>query len=363
MFTNRLIYRLKDPFLIAKQLTRPIPTCYTNLTSPKLLTDDIKTRQEKLEEDRIRLEINNLKQPSKLTNSPLDPYIRLMRLEKLAPFYLVYWPGAWGILGAASYLNTSPDLYMLALFGIGGLAMRSAGCIVNDIWDRKYDKQVERTKDRPLASGQISLPSALGLLGVNLSLALGTLLQLNLTTQILGACCLFPVAIYPAAKRFTNWPQAILGVTFNWGALMGWSAIVCSHLTQSANILSFLPAVVLYFGCINWTLFYDTIYAFQDIKFDKKLGLKSSAITIQNRPKLWLLGFSSLCASNLALFGWMTNQEPIYYMTVGLAMAHFLKQITFMNINSPESCAKKFRSNNTIGALITFGLLASLLIK
>ncbi|RNA36913.1 4-hydroxybenzoate mitochondrial-like [Brachionus plicatilis] len=357
MFSSRFI--LKSSLLSLKN--RP-QILYATFTGPKLLQDDVKTRQEKLEDERIQAEIANMvKKPRQ--NSLLEPYVKLMRLDKLAPFWLVYWPGAWGILGAASYLNTQPDLYMLALFGMGGLAMRTAGCIVNDIWDKNYDRKVERTKDRPLASSQIGVPAALGLLGLNLSVALSALLQLNLTTQVLGACCLFPVAIYPAAKRFTNWPQAVLGVTFSWGALMGWSAIVCSNLPQSANILSFLPAVFLYFGCVNWTLFYDTIYAFQDINFDKKLGLKSSAIAVQDKPVLWLLGFSGLCVSNLALFGWLTSQEPIYYISLGLATAHFAKQMAFVNFKSPESCAKQFRSNNTIGAIMTFGLMASLFIK
>lgn len=358
MLSSRLIYKLKIPLLALK--IRP-QILYTTI-SPKLIQDEVKSRQERVEEERIRAEITSMaKKPQQ--NSLIEPYVRLMRLDKLAPFWLVYWPGAWGILGAASYLNTNPDFYMLALFGIGGIAMRTAGCIVNDIWDKNYDNKVERTKDRPLASGQITVPAALALLGMNLSVALSTLLQLNLTTQVLGACCLFPVAIYPAAKRFTNWPQAVLGATFSWGALMGWSAIVCSNLPQDANILSFLPAAFLYFGCINWTLFYDTIYAFQDIKFDKKLGLKSSAMAIEKRPLTWLLGFSSLCVSNLALFGYMTSQEPIFYMTLGLAAAHFVKQMAFVNLKSPESCARQFRSNNTIGAIVTFGLLASLLIK
>lgn len=359
MLSSRLLNKFKNPLLILKN--RP-QILYTTFSSPRLIQDDLKARQEKLEEERIRAELLDMAKKPNL-NSPLEPYVKLMRLDRLAPFWLVYWPGAWGLLGAASYLNLHPDFYLLTLFGIGGLAMRSAGCIVNDIWDKNYDNKVERTKDRPLASGQIGLPAALGLLGVNLSVALSALLQLNLTTQVLGACCLFPVAIYPAAKRFTNWPQAVLGVTFSWGALMGWSAIICSSLTQNANILSFLPAAFLFFGCVNWTLFYDTIYAFQDIKFDKKLGLKSSAMAIENKPIRWLLGFSSLWIINMALFGWMTGQEPIYYMSLGMATTHFVKQIAFVNLKSPESCAKTFRSNNTIGAIMTFGLMASLLIK
>ena len=298
------------------------------------------------------------KTPSK--PDKLSPYIKLMRLDKLDPIHLVYWPAAWSILGAASYLHADlPDFYLLSLFAVGAVTMRSAGCIINDIWDRNIDSKVERTKDRPLASGQISLPVALVLLVANLSAALSVLMQLNLTTQLLGACCLFPVAIYPASKRFTNWPQAVLGVTFNWGVLMGWSAVICNNLDQEANLLLFLPALALYTACINWTIFYDTIYAFQDREHDIRLGLKSTAIYFQDRPKLWLLGFSSLTAANLALFGYLTYQEPIYYATVGLAMLHFLKQIAFLDINSPKSCSTQFRSNVQIGFLIAFGLLAS----
>jgi 4-hydroxybenzoate polyprenyltransferase len=332
---------------------------------------EIEQRQIKLAEEKSKLALNNAldeeKQKINITNlSPkiLEPYIKLMRLDKPAPIYLAFWPGAWAILGAASYQHASiPDFYLLGVFAVGAIAMRSAGCIVNDIWDRKLDKQVERTKDRPLASGQVGLPMAVALLGTNLTVALSALLQLNLTTQVLGACCLFPVAFYPAAKLFTNWPQAILGLTFNWGALMGWSAVLCSSTSQIQNIFSFLPAVALYAACVNWTLFYDTIYAFQDKEHDKKVGIKSTALHLENNIRKWLLGFSSLSVANLGLFGWMTYQEPIYYISLGLAMAHFLKQIFFVRYSSPESCNKQFKSNNTIGVIIGFGLLASILIK
>jgi 4-hydroxybenzoate polyprenyltransferase len=189
------------------------------------------------------------------------------------------------------------------------------------------------------------------------------------------------------AKRFTDWPQAILGVTFNWGkffksltfsyfiihllfpnqytgVLLGWSGVICSSSeVQSLNLLAFLPAFVLYTGCINWTLFYDTIYAFQDKEHDEKMGLKSTAILLQKNPTLWLLGFSTLCSSNLALFGWLTSQEPIYYITVGAAMLHFLKQIIMVDYKSPKSCMSQFKSNTAIGYLVAFGLLASIYIK
>lgn len=322
----------------------------------------------KLEEERLRAEIEKTKKEDlvKLAGLPswLHPYWKLMRLDKPAPIWLSYWPSAWGLLGAASYLNqTMPDFYLLGLFALGALTMRSAGCIINDIWDRKIDSKVERTKDRPLANGAVSLPAALAVLGANLSVSLAILLQLNLTTQLLGACCLFPVAIYPAAKRFTNWPQLVLGATFSWGSLIGWSAVTCNVLSQNANLLAFAPAMFLFAGCVSWVTFYDTIYGFQDIVFDKKLGLKSTSIHLEKRIKRWLLGFSSVTLANLGMFGLLTHQEPIYYITLGLAGAHFLKQIIMFNPKSPQSALKTFKSNNTVGALVTFGLLSSILIQ
>jgi 4-hydroxybenzoate polyprenyltransferase len=335
-------------------------------------TSTIIARQMQVEQERVQDEMKRVaslerQKPNLVNMSPayMADYLRLMRLDKPSPIYLVYWPSAWAILGAGSYLGHAlPDLYMLGLFAVGATAMRSAGCIINDMWDRKLDRKVERTKDRPLASGRAGIPAATALLAANLSVSLAVLMQLDLTTQILGACALFPVAVYPAAKRFTNWPQAVLGVTFNWGALMGWSTVLCtSTAVANLNLFSFLPAFVLYAGCINWTLFYDTIYAYQDKEHDERAGVKSTAITLEKRRTLWLLGFSTACVSNLALFGYLTSQEPIFYITLGLTMAHFLKQMAFVNFKSPESCARQFKSNSTIGALVGFGLLASMLIK
>lgn len=296
-----------------------------------------------------------------------DSYLRLMRVDKPIGTLLCYWPSAWSILGVASYLHAPlPDFYLLGLFALGAFTMRSAGCIVNDIWDRRYDKHVERTKTRPLTSGEVGLPAAVTLLAANLSASLFVLMQLNLPTQILGACALFPVAMYPAAKRFSNWPQAYLGVTFNWGALMGWSAVMFSStaaLAASTNIFQFLPVLPLFAAGVSWTLHYDTIYGFQDKEHDRKLGLKSTSLHLEKSPKKWLLGFSSLFTTNMALFGYLTSQEPIYYITLGLAAAHLLKQIAFVKLDSPESCQKQFKSNNAVGALIALGLLSSLLIK
>jgi 4-hydroxybenzoate polyprenyltransferase len=293
--------------------------------------------------------------------SAIQPYLRLMRIDKPIGTYVVFWPGAWSILATASYLQaTMPDFKMLGIFALGALSMRSVGCIVNDIWDRKIDIKVERTKTRPLASGEIGLPSALVLLGANLGLSLYLLLQLNLVTQILGACALFPTIVYPAAKRYSNWPQLYLGLAINWGALMGWTSVLCNDISNISSIFSLFPGLALYTSCISWTIFYDTIYAHQDKEHDKKLGLKSTTFTFGNRQKTWLLAFSTLTTSNLCLFGYLTDQQPIFYACMGLVYAHFLKQILFVNLNSPESCQKNFKSNNTIGVIVSLGLLLSI---
>ena len=291
----------------------------------------------------------------------IQPYLRLMRVDKPIGTYVTLWPGVWSILASASLLNQSmPDYKLIAIFVAGAFTMRSAGCIINDMWDRNYDSKVERTKMRPLASGQIGIPAALTLLAANLGISVYLLLQLNLVTQILGACALFPIVIYPSAKRFSNWPQFYLGLAINWAALMGWTAVFCNDLSTVGSIFSLFPGLLVYTSCVSWTIFYDTIYGHQDKVYDKKLGLKSTVFTFGRRQKSWLLGFSTLATSNLCLVGYFTNQEPIFYAFMGLVYAHLLKQTFFVDLNSPESCNKHFRSNNTVGFLVSLGLLLSL---
>ncbi|XP_013791291.1 4-hydroxybenzoate polyprenyltransferase, mitochondrial-like [Limulus polyphemus] len=187
----------------------------------------------------------------------IQPYLKLMRIDRPIGTWLLLWPCAWSI-GLATPAGHFPDPYYLALFAAGALLMRGAGCTVNDMWDKDIDKQVARTKDRPLASGQLNMIDAWVLLGGQLSLALFVLLQLNWYSIVLGASSLGLVVTYPLMKRFTYWPQVMLGLTFNWGAFLGWSSI-CGTCKWSAV----LP---LYTACIFWTLIYDTIYAHQVIR-------------------------------------------------------------------------------------------------
>lgn len=376
---NRVIFcnRFKKTSILKSYLNKNEPTTTTihfkhiqsQITNGKDQANEeinktpIEKVQEKIKQEELTKEINKFlnEKDSWVYSMPkyIQPYLRLMRLDKPIGTYVVMWPGIWSILGAASYQqHYMPDYTMLGIFVLGAITMRSAGCIINDIWDRNFDKSVERTKHRPLASGEISLLGALGLLGINLSASLSLLLQLDLTTQILGACALFPTILYPATKRFSDFPQFYLGLAINWGALMGWSAIM-SQSPETQNIFAFIPGLICYLACINWTLVYDTIYAYQDKLFDQKLGLRSTAITFEKHPKKWLLLFSSLSVTNLALFGYLTHQEPIYYASTALVFLHFLKQILCVNLNSAKSCGEQFKSNNTIGILVSLGLIMS----
>ncbi|XP_041336275.1 4-hydroxybenzoate polyprenyltransferase, mitochondrial isoform X2 [Pyrgilauda ruficollis] len=191
--------------------------------------------------------------------APLQPYLRLMRLHQPAGTWLLYLPCTWSI-GLAAAPGCLPDWRMLSLFGVGAVLMRGAGCTINDMWDRDYDRQVARTASRPLAAGDISTFQSLVFLGGQLSLALCVLLCLNYYSIILGAASLFLVVTYPLMKRITYWPQLVLGFTFNWGALLGWSAI-----KGSCEWSVCLP---LYFAGVMWTLVYDTIYAHQIYTLD-----------------------------------------------------------------------------------------------
>lgn len=206
----------------------------------------------------------------------LVPYLKVTRVDKPIGTWLLFLPCSFGIC-LATPLGSLPDMYYLALFGIGSFLMRGAGCIINDFWDRDLDKKVERTKERPLASGKISTTQAIALLAGQLSLSLCILLSLNTTCILIGIASMIPVILYPLAKRVTDYPQAVLGLTFNIGAIMGYVAVTGSFYWQTI-----LP---LYAGCFLWTMYYDTVYALQDIKDDAEIGIKSTALLLVNKYK------------------------------------------------------------------------------
>ncbi|CAH2301637.1 4-hydroxybenzoate polyprenyltransferase, mitochondrial [Pelobates cultripes] len=278
----------------------------------------------------------------------VQPYLRLMRLDKPIGTWLLYLPCTWSIALAAEP-GGLPDISMLALFGTGAVLMRGAGCTINDMWDRDFDKKVERTASRPIASGDISRFQALVFLGGQLSLALGVLLCLNNYSIALGAASLSLVITYPLMKRITYWPQLVLGLTFNWGALLGWSAV-----KGSCDWSVCLP---LYVSGVMWTLIYDTIYAHQDKKDDVLVGVKSTALRFNDQTKQWLSGFSVALLSGLTLTGLSCEQTLPYYTAVTLIGAHLAHQIYTLDINNAEDCWKKFSANRTVGLLLFLGIV------
>ncbi|MBZ3881050.1 4-hydroxybenzoate polyprenyltransferase, mitochondrial [Sciurus carolinensis] len=279
---------------------------------------------------------------------PLQPYLRLMRLDKPIGTWLLYLPCTWSI-GLAAEQGCFPDWYMLSLFGAGAILMRGAGCTINDMWDCDYDKKVTRTANRPIAAGDISIFQSFVFLGGQLTLALGILLCLNYYSIALGAASLLLVITYPLMKRITYWPQLALGLTFNWGTLLGWSAI-----KGSCDPSVCLP---LYFSGVMWTLIYDTIYAHQDKRDDALIGLKSTALRFQENTKQWLSGFSVAMMGALSLVGLNSDQTAPYYAALATVGAHLAHQIYTLDIHKPEDCWDKFTSNRTIGIIIFLGIV------
>ncbi|KAM5181490.1 4-hydroxybenzoate polyprenyltransferase, mitochondrial [Mantella aurantiaca] len=278
----------------------------------------------------------------------VQPYLRLMRLDKPIGTWLLYLPCTWSIALAAD-AGSPPDLSMLALFGTGAVLMRGAGCTINDMWDKDFDRKVERTASRPLAAGDISQFQSLVFLGGQLGLALCVLLCLNNYSIALGASSLLLVVTYPLMKRITYWPQLVLGLTFNWGALLGWSAV-----KGSCDWSVCLP---LYASGVLWTLVYDTIYAHQDKKDDVIVGVKSTALLFNEQTKLWLSGFSAAMLGGLTLTGLNCHMTFPYYAAVALIGGHLAHQIYTLDINNAEDCWKKFSANRSVGFLLLFGIV------
>ncbi|CAD7084964.1 unnamed protein product [Hermetia illucens] len=286
--------------------------------------------------------------------SSIGPYARLMRLDRPIGSWLLYWPCAWSISLSAP-AGCWPDPLMLALFGAGAVIMRGAGCTINDLWDKDIDSKVERTKSRPLVSGEVRQFDAVVFLSAQLSLGLLVLLQLNWYSILLGASSLGLVITYPLMKRITYWPQLMLGMAFNWGALLGWSA------TQGE--VSLTACLPLYVAGICWTIVYDTIYAHQDKTDDLSIGIKSTALRFGDNTKLWLSGFSAAMISGLVTCGVVCEQTWPYYAAVGVVSGHLMQQIYSLNIDNPSDCAKKFISNHQVGLILFLGIVLGTLLK
>lgn len=278
------------------------------------------------------------------------PYLQLMRLDRPIGIWLLFWPCVFGIaLGGIGHTrNIFGDLRLIALFAAGAIVMRGAGCTFNDIADRDIDARVARTRGRPLPSGAVSLRAAWIFLALQCAAGLLILVQLNPFSIALGASSLVLIAIYPFMKRITWWPQAWLGFTFNWGALLGYAAKT-GHLA--------LPALLLYAACFFWTLGYDTIYAHQDKDDDALIGVKSTARLFGANSRGWIAAFY---LTALVLFLAAAESAPPDLQFIALLIAaggHFFWQVYRLNIGKPERCLKLFRANRDAGAIIAAAFL------
>ena len=280
----------------------------------------------------------------------LNLFIELTRLKKPIGYMLLFWPCAWGLTLVYDLSNNiNVYFFYLLLFFLGSVLMRSAGCIVNDILDRKFDKQVARTKDRPIASGKIKISTGLFYAALLCALAFLVLINFNYFT-ILIALASMPLAFtYPLMKRYTYWPQLFLGVTFNYGLILGWTSI-------SGN-LNIIP-IIFYFGAIFWTLGYDTIYGYQDIKDDEIIGLKSTSIKFKGNTKLFLIICYLILIFSLAFGGYLMNFNLFYFLFLIIPIVQlFLYQIKTFDQNNSNTCLKIFKSNNYFGLIVFLNIL------
>jgi 4-hydroxybenzoate polyprenyltransferase len=278
----------------------------------------------------------------------LRPYARLARLDRPIGTWLLLFPGWWAI-ALAALPGGWPNPWLLILFAFGAVVMRGAGCTFNDIVDRNYDRQVARTSGRPIASGDIGVIGAIVFLAIQLLIGLFILLLLRPLAVGLGIGSLLLVATYPFMKRVTYWPQAFLGLTFNWGALMGYAAA-----TGQVSV----TAITLYGAGIAWTMVYDTIYAHQDKEDDALIGVRSTALKFAGRTKWWLALFALVMLGFLALTILLGGLGRIAWLAVAGVAIHLAWQIALVDIDNPADCLKKFHANRWLGWVVFAGILA-----
>ena len=277
-------------------------------------------------------------------------FIELTRLNKPIGYMLLFWPCIWGLTIAYEFTSELETYFFyILLFFLGAVLMRSAGCIVNDITDKNFDKLVERTKNRPVASGKVSIKLASFYSFILCGIAFLVLINFNFFT-IWMALLSMPLAFsYPLMKRFTYWPQLFLGITFNYGLVLAWISVT--------NEISILP-IIFYFGAIFWTLGYDTIYGYQDIKDDEIIGVKSTSIKFKNDPKKFISFCYLIFIGALILVGLLMNFNYFYFLFLFLPIGHLIFfQIYKLNVKEPLDCLIKFKSNNFLGLLIFINIL------
>jgi 4-hydroxybenzoate polyprenyltransferase len=278
----------------------------------------------------------------------LLPYLRLARADRPIGFFLLALPCFWSVaLAGRSVAAPYPDPWLLSLFAIGAIVMRAAGCTYNDIVDRDIDAQVARTRSRPLPSGQVSVAQASIFMAL-LSLAgLAVLLSFNRFAILLGLGVIPIVTLYPFVKRVSHWPQAVLGLAFNWGALMGWAAVLGG--------LSLAP-LILYAGAVAWTVGYDTIYAHQDREDDELAGMKSTALRFGRTTKLWLSLFYAFAWSAMVIAGLLAGAGLVFFVGMGIAGAQLAWQVATLDIDDADNCLARFRSNRDFGLIVLAAL-------
>lgn len=283
----------------------------------------------------------------------MQPYAELARLDKPIGTALLLWPCIWGVSLAAP-LGQLPDPYLCVSFSLGAFIMRGAGCTINDLWDQDFDRHVERTRLRPLARGAVSSRQALVFLAGQLSCGLAVLLLSSFHPHCVPlALASMPLVVaYPLMKRYSGYPQLVLGLAFNWGALVGWCAVL------GADPLLLSPAMPLYCAGVAWTLIYDTLYGYQDRADDARLGLRSTAITFGDRPQWILSGLAAAMVSALGATGLAVGLTAPYYAGVAGVAAHLLWQIWTADIRDPSNLSMRFQSNAQVGAIVALAIVA-----
>jgi 4-hydroxybenzoate polyprenyltransferase len=275
------------------------------------------------------------------------PYLRLARLDRPIGSWLLLMPCWWSVGLAAVHAREGVNLWHLVLFLVGAFAMRGAGCTWNDIVDRDLDTRVERTRSRPIPSGQVTVAAAAAFLVLQAMIGLTVLLQFNRFTIYVGLASLAVVAVYPFMKRITYWPQIVLGLAFSWGALMGWPATF-ARLDP--------PALLLYAGAISWVIGYDTIYAHQDREDDALIGIKSTALLFRERTKPMLALFYALAVALIAFAGFSAGAGLIFALGLLAFALHLAWQIARLDVDDPVNCLAVFKSNRDAGLILFAGL-------
>jgi len=280
----------------------------------------------------------------------LNLFIELTRLKKPIGYMLLFWPCAWGLTLAYNFSNDlNGYFFYLFLFFLGSVLMRSAGCIVNDILDKEFDKKVSRTKNRPIASGKVSIKLGLSYVIFLCLIALLVLLNFNTFTIVLALGSMPLAFSYPLMKRYTYWPQLFLGITFNYGLILGWVCI--------KGQIDMLP-IIFYVGAIFWTLGFDTIYGYQDLKDDEIIGLKSTSIKFKKNPHKFLIMCYSIFIFCALTVGILMKFKSLFYVFSIIPILHLMMyQIKKLKFQDPNNCLRIFKSNNFFGFIIFINIL------